>query len=66
MQTTADDFSFFGTEVPSIYFWVGVTPRDKDATKVPFNHSPLFYLDEAGLITGVRAMLTLTTDFLAK
>jgi amidohydrolase len=66
LQTTADDFSFFGNEIPSIYFWVGVTPRDKDATKAPFNHSPLFYLDEAGLITGVRAMLTLTTDFLAK
>jgi amidohydrolase len=66
LQTTADDFSFFGTEIPSIYFWVGVTPRDKDAAKVPFNHSPLFYLDEAGLITGVRAMLTLTTDFLAR
>ncbi|WP_129775840.1 amidohydrolase [Peristeroidobacter soli] len=66
LQTTADDFSFFGTEVPSIYFWVGVTPRDKDAATVPFNHSPLFYMDEAGLITGVRAMLTLTTDFLAR
>ncbi|GFE78766.1 N-acyl-L-amino acid amidohydrolase [Steroidobacter agaridevorans] len=66
LQTTADDFSFFGTEVPSIYFWVGITPRDKDPAKVPFNHSPLFYLDEAGLITGVRAMLALTTDFLAR
>jgi amidohydrolase len=66
LQTTADDFSFFGSEVPSIYFWVGVTPRDKDPAKVPFNHSPLFYLDEAGLITGVRAMLALTTDFLAR
>lgn len=66
LQTTADDFSFFGTEIPSIYFWVGVTPRDKDATRVPFNHSPLFYMDESGLLTGVRAMLTLTTDFLAR
>jgi metal-dependent amidase/aminoacylase/carboxypeptidase family protein len=52
--------------VPSIYFWVGVTPRDKDPAAVPFNHSPLFYLDEAGLVTGVRAMLALTTDLLAK
>jgi len=66
LQTTADDFSFFGSEIPSIYFWVGVTPRDKDPAKAPFNHSPLFYLDEPGLITGVRAMLTLTTDFLAR
>lgn len=66
LQTVADDFSLFGTQAPSIYFWVGITPRDKDAASVPFNHSPLFYLDESALITGVRAMLSLTTDFLAK
>ena len=66
LQTVADDFSFFGTQMPSIYFWVGITPPDKDPAKVPFNHSPLFYLDESGMLTGVRAMLALTTDFLAK
>lgn len=66
LQTVADDFSLFAAQVPSIYFWVGGTPRDKDPAAVPFNHSPLFYLDEAALITGVRAMLALTTDFLAK
>lgn len=66
LQTVADDFSFFGRQVPAIYFWVGVTPRDKDATAAAFNHSPLFYLDESALITGVRALLSLTTDFLAK
>jgi amidohydrolase len=66
LQTVADDFSFFGTQVPSIYFWVGVTPRDKDPATVPFNHSPQFYLDEAALVTGVRAMLALSTDFLTE
>lgn len=66
LQTVADDFSFFGRQAPAIYFWVGVTPRDKDATAAAFNHSPLFYLDESALITGVRALLSLTTDFLAK
>ena len=66
LQTTAEDFSTFGERVPSLYFWVGVTPRDKDPATVPFNHSPLFYMDEAGLLTGIRAMLSFTTDFLAK
>jgi len=66
LQTVADDFSVFGEKVPSIYFWVGITPRGKDASKAPFNHSPLFYLDESAMITGVRAMLALATDFLAK
>lgn len=66
LQTTAEDFSFYGTRVPSLFFWVGITPPDKDASKVPFNHSPQFYLDEAGMLTGIRAMLSLTTDFLSK
>jgi amidohydrolase len=68
LQTVAEDFSFFAAQaqVPSLFFWVGITPPDKDAATVPFNHSPMFYLDETALITGVRAMLALTTDFLAK
>lgn len=65
LQTVADDFSFFGEQVPSLYFWIGITPPDRDPQKVAFNHSPLFYLDEAGMITGVRAMLALTTEYLA-
>lgn len=65
LQTTAEDFAFYGNEVPSLFFWVGITPPDRDPVTTAFNHSPLFYVDEAGLITGVRAMLALTTDFLA-
>ncbi len=66
LQTTADDFSFFGQQVPSLYFWIGITPRDRDAQQAAFNHSPLFYLDEAGMNTGVRALLALTVESLAK
>ena len=66
LQTTADDFSFFGQQVPSLYFWIGITPQDRDPQKAAFNHSPLFYLDEAGMNTGVRALLALTTEYLAK
>jgi amidohydrolase len=64
LQTVADDFSFFGDQIPGLYFWVGITPRDRDPATVAFNHSPLFYLDEAGMITGVRALATLATEFL--
>ena len=48
LQTTAEDFSFFGQQVPSLFFWIGITPPDRDPQKAAFNHSPLFYLDEAG------------------
>jgi amidohydrolase len=64
LQTTAEDFSYFGQNIPSLFFWVGITPPDRDAATAPFNHSPLFYLDEAGLPIGVRAMLTVATDYL--
>jgi amidohydrolase len=65
LQTVADDFSFFGAQVPGLYFWVGITPPDRDPQTAPFNHSPLFYLDETGMRTGVRALLALATEFLA-
>jgi amidohydrolase len=66
LQTTADDYSYFGQQVPSLYFWIGITPPDRDPQKAAFNHSPQFYIDEAGMITGVRALLALTTEYLAK
>ncbi len=66
LQTTADDYSFFAQQVPSLYFWIGITPRDQDPAQAAFNHSPLFYIDEAGMITGVRALISLTTEYLAK
>jgi metal-dependent amidase/aminoacylase/carboxypeptidase family protein len=64
LQTTADDYSFFAQQVPSLYFWIGITPPDRDPAQAAFNHSPLFYLDEAGMNTGVRALLALTLEYL--
>jgi len=66
LQTTADDYAVFAQQAPSLYFWLGVTPPDRDPAKVAFNHSPQFYLDEAAMITGVRALATLTTEYLSK
>jgi amidohydrolase len=66
LQTTAEDFSFYGTAAPSFFFWVGITPPDRDPRTAAFNHSPLFYLDESGMRTGVRAMLALATDALSE
>jgi amidohydrolase len=66
LQTTADDYAVFAQQAPSLYFWLGVTPPDRDPATVAFNHSPQFYLDEAAMITGVRALVTLTTEYLSK
>lgn len=64
LQTTAEDFSYYGQNIPSLFFWVGITPLDRDPMTAPFNHSPLFYVDEAGMSIGVRALLTVATDYL--
>jgi len=62
--TGAEDFSYFGQRVPSLFFFVGVTPPGQNAAKAPSNHSPKFYIDESGLELGVRAMLGVAVDFL--
>lgn len=64
LQTTAEDFSFYGRRVPSLFFWVGITPTDRDPATAAFNHSPLFYLDEPGMAAGMRAMLAVATCYL--
>jgi amidohydrolase len=60
----AEDFSFYGQQVPALFITVGITPKDKDPTKVATNHSPRFFLDESGLILGVRALSNLALDYL--
>ena len=64
-RTVAEDFSFFAMEVPGLYLTLGVTPPDVDPATAPANHSPLFYVDEAALITGVRVLSHLVMDYMA-
>lgn len=66
LQTTAEDFSFYGQQVPALFFWVGITPPDRDPETAAFNHSPLFYVDEKGMSVGMRAMLAVATDYLQR
>jgi amidohydrolase len=61
----AEDFSYYQKVVPGFFFFIGCTPKDKDCKKVDANHSPRFYVDEAGLKLGVRSLATLAADWLA-
>jgi len=61
----SEDFPVFTQKIPGIFFFLGVTPKDRDPATVPVNHSPLFFADEGALITGVRAMTGLAVDYLA-
>lgn len=60
----SEDFPVFAKNIPSVFFFLGVTPKDKDLATVAANHSPLFFADEGALETGVRAMANLATDYL--
>ncbi len=60
----SEDFSFFQRMVPGVFFFVGVTPHGTDPATAAPNHSPRFFVDEAGLLLGVRALAHLACDFL--
>lgn len=65
LQGTAEDFAYFQQKVPGLFVFLGVTPRDQDATKAPQNHSPLFFPDESALPVGVKVMTNLAVDYLS-
>ncbi|MFF7055575.1 amidohydrolase [Achromobacter spanius] len=65
-STASEDFSFYQEKVPGMFFYLGVTPKGTDVDKAAPNHSPRFYVDESGLINGVRALSNLTIDYMAR
>jgi len=64
LVTGAEDFAFFATKVPSFFFFVGITPPDQNPATAASNHSPLFYIDEAGIPIGSRALANVAYDYL--
>ncbi len=59
--TGAEDFSFFAKKVPALYYFVGAKP--KDAIDPAPHHTPDFYIDESGMIVGVKALCYLAIDY---
>ena len=62
--TTAEDFSYYQKVVPGMFFFIGVTPKDRLGQAAP-NHSPRFFADEGVLVPGMRALANLAVDFLS-
>jgi amidohydrolase len=62
--TGAEDFTYFQRQAPGLFVFLGITPPEQ-AGKAPANHSPLFYVDEKALPTGVRALANLAVDYLS-
>lgn len=64
--TGAEDFSFFQQEVPGLFFFIGGCPEGTDPTTVAGHHTPDFFVDDAGMALGMKAMMGLTLDYLSK
>ncbi|MCC6836877.1 MAG: amidohydrolase [Cytophagales bacterium] len=62
--TGAEDFAFYQKEIPGFFFFLGAMPADTDPAKAPSHHTPDFMIDEAAFVTGVKAMLNVTVDYL--
>ena len=62
--TGSEDFSEYQRVVPGLFFFTGGMPADADPSKVAAHHTPDFFIDEKGFITGVRAMIDLTVDYM--
>lgn len=60
----AEDFAFYQTKVPGVFFWVGTRAKNQTAEEAASNHSPLFFVEESGLKTGVRALANVAMDYL--
>ena len=61
-RTGAEDFSYFQREVPGFYFFLGgMTPGNTESFP---HHTPDFYIDESGLLLGVKALSQMSLDYL--
>ncbi|CAG5002918.1 N-acetylcysteine deacetylase [Dyadobacter sp. CECT 9275] len=65
-KTGAEDFSYFQQKVPGFFFFLGGMPKGKAISEAAPHHTPDFYLDETGLVLGVRALSRLAVDYLEK
>ncbi|MFK7781842.1 amidohydrolase [Psychroserpens sp.] len=61
-ETIGEDFSYFQEKIPGFYFYLG--GMTKGNTELHPHHTPSFYIDESGLLLGVKALTQITLDYL--
>lgn len=61
----AEDFAYLSREVPGMYFHIGTNKPGVGPGEAAPNHSPLYYVDDTALLTGVKAMVNLVIDYAA-
>lgn len=61
--TGAEDFSFFQEQIPGLFFFLGGMPKGQDPATAAPHHTPDFYVDDAGMLTGIKVMSRLVVDY---
>ena len=62
--TGAEDFSAFAEKVPSVFFYLGGMPATMKPENSAAHHTPDFSIDEAGMLTGIKAFCYIVIDYL--
>jgi amidohydrolase len=62
-MTGSEDFSFYGTKVPSFFFFLGGMKPGQDPKTAYPHHTPDFYIDESGFKLGVKTFCNLVFDY---
>lgn len=65
-KTGAEDFSYYQQKVPGFFFFLGGMPKGKNPEDAAPHHTPDFYVDESGLVLGVKSLSRLAVDYLEK
>lgn len=63
LQTVSEDFSYFGVNTPSLFFFLGGMPKGNDPLKAPAHHTADFFIDESGFDVGVKTFCQLVFDY---
>jgi len=62
--TGAEDFSYYGTKAPSLFLYLGGMPKGNDPKKAPPHHTAEFFVDDAGMKTGIKTFCHLVIDYM--
>jgi amidohydrolase len=62
--TGAEDFSFFQEKVPGMYFFLGGVAEGTLTEDSAPHHTPDFFVDDSGMLLGIRTMSNLTLDYM--
>jgi amidohydrolase len=63
IRMSSDDFSFYSSVAPSLYYRVGIKKKDTNMKKL---HTAEFDIDEEGLVTGVTNLSWLVYRFMTE